>query len=57
MGCMDVQGAVRSTPCVHSPLRWQGTSVKEQMVLLLVPNTSSLSEHLSDRWAQDPGPS
>lgn len=35
----------------------QATSVEEQMVLLLAPNTSSLSEHLSDRWAQDPGPS
>lgn len=31
--------------------------MEEQMVLLLVANTSSLSEHLSDRWAQDPGPS
>lgn len=54
---MDVQGVERSTPRSCSPLRWQGTSVEEQMVLLLVPNTSSLSEHLSDRWAQDPGPS
>lgn len=53
-----VHGAVWSTFVCCSPGRYQGgTSVEEQMVLLLVANTSSLSEHLSDRWAQDPGPS
>lgn len=57
----DVQGVCMCVCVVHS-LRFtvrRGAKVplwEEQMVLLLMPNTSSLSEHLSDRWAQDPGP-
>lgn len=46
----------RTSPWVHtlgySSLRWQGTSVQAQMVLLLEPNISSLSEHL---WQMGPG--